>query len=239
MEIYPLPALKDNYIYVIRDPVSGQVAAVDPSEAGPVFAFLKACNWKLNGIFNTHHHWDHVGGNLSLKEAFGCRIWGAKKNASQIPGVDELLEEGGEISLGAERGKVWEIPGHTLGHLAYIFESSDVLFSGDTLFTLGCGRLFEGTPLHMWHSLQRLAALPEATRLFPGHEYTESNAEYAVTVEPENEDLKKRYAEVKRLRALGEKTVPGTIGEEKRTNPFLRAGDVTRFAALRAEKDLY
>jgi hydroxyacylglutathione hydrolase len=239
MEIYPLPALQDNYIYLLRDPNSGRVGAVDPSEAGPVLSFLKARGWKLDVLFNTHPHWDHVGGNLALKEATGCTVFGAKKNEDQIPGVDQVLSEGSELWLGSAKGKVLEIPGHTLGHLAFWFEQSRALFAGDTLFTLGCGRLFEGTPLQMWQSLTRLAELPEETRLFPGHEYTEKNAEFAVTIEPMNRELKQRQAEVKRLRARGQFTVPGTIGEERRTNPFLRAGGVERFTELRALKDSF
>lgn len=245
--------LKDNYVWLLREPASGAVAAVDPSEAAPVKAKLDALGWRLTHILNTHHHWDHTGGNLELKQATGCTIVGPKADRDRIPGIDVALGDGESYRFGAESAQVFDIPGHTRGHIAFWFPDSDALFCGDTLFTLGCGRLFEDTPAQMWTSLSKLRGLPPATRVFCGHEYTQSNARFALAVDPDNAALKSRAERVDRARAKGEPTVPATLAEERATNPFLRvddpafaraqgldAGDpVAVLAAIRARKDKF
>jgi hydroxyacylglutathione hydrolase len=253
LEIEHQLCLKDNYVWLLREPRSRAVAAVDPSEAAPVKAKLDALGWTLTHILNTHHHFDHTGGNLALKEMTGCTIVGPKADRERIPGIDVALGEGESYAFGQEMAQVFDIPGHTRGHIAFWFADSDALFCGDTLFTLGCGRMFEGTPPQMWHSLSKLAGLPGETRVYCGHEYTQSNARFALSVEPGNSALKVRAAKVDKLRALGQPTVPATLAEERATNPFLRArektlaqavgltsGDpVAVFAELRARKDRF
>ena len=223
MEIRLIQALADNYVYLLREPASGNVAAVDPSVAEPVFAALKETGWKLSHVFNTHHHFDHTGGNLALKQATGCTIVGPAADRARIPGIDVALADGERYQFGAAEAVVFDIPGHTRGHVAYWFERDKALFCGDTLFAMGCGRLFEGTPAQMWASLSKLAALPADTRVYCGHEYTQANARFALTVEPDNAALIARAKQVDRLRAAGQATIPSTIGAERATNPFLRA----------------
>lgn len=253
LEIVQIPVLNDNYVYLAREPQSGAVAVVDPAVPEPVLAELARRGWTLSHILNTHHHADHVGGNLALKEATGCQIVGPQADAERIPGLDIALRDGQSWKLGAETATIFDVPGHTRGHIAFWFADSAALFCGDTLFALGCGRLFEGTPAQMWASLSKLRSLPDATRVYCAHEYTESNARFAVTVEPGNETLHQRYHRIKALRAEGKPTVPSTLGEEKATNPFLRpmsdnirahlglqqADDVTVFAETRKRKDSF
>ena len=223
LEIALIPALSDNYVYLAHDRDSGATAVVDPAEAAPVLAALEQRGWTLTHILNTHHHADHIGGNEELKARFGVPIVGPRADAERIPGIDVEVGDGDTYDFAGHQARVFDTPGHTRGHIAFWFPDSEALFCGDTLFALGCGRLFEGTPAQMWDSLGKLRALPDATRVYCGHEYTQSNARFALTIEPDNEELRARAAAVDALRAKGEPTIPSTLGEEKRTNPFLRA----------------
>jgi hydroxyacylglutathione hydrolase len=223
LEIVRIPALRDNYLWLARDPASGATAVIDPAEAEPVMAELKSRGWRLTHILNTHHHADHVGGNAALKAATGCIIVGPRADAARIPGIEVEVGEGDTYRLGEAEARVFDVPGHTSGHIAYWFPESRALFCGDTIFALGCGGLFEGTPAQMWSSISKLRRLPPETRVYCAHEYTQSNARFALTVEPTNEALIARAKAVDRKRARGEATVPSTLGEEVATNPFLRA----------------
>jgi hydroxyacylglutathione hydrolase len=232
LQIEQIPVLRDNYIYLAHDADSGACAAVDPAVAAPVLAALDRLGWRLTHILNTHHHHDHVGGNLELKRATGCTIVGNRDDARRIPGIDVLVAEGDTVALGSATARVLDVSGHTIGHIAYWFAEDEALFCGDTMFSLGCGRLFEGTPNQMWTSLLKLRDLPGETRVYCAHEYTESNARFALSIEPENASLVQRAREVQALRALGRPTVPSTIALERATNPFLRADDASlRYAA--------
>jgi hydroxyacylglutathione hydrolase len=222
LEIRLIPLLSDNYAYLLNDPTSGEAAVVDPSEAAPVLAALQETGWTLKHILNTHHHHDHIGGNEALKAATGAKIVGPEKERHRIPDLDVGLAEGDGYAIGSRRFHVLDVPGHTSGHIALVFDEDEAVFSGDTLFSLGCGRLFEGTPAQMWQSLSKLRALPGATRIYCGHEYTQSNCRFALSIEPENRDLQARVEEVTRQRAAGAPTIPTTIDLENRTNPFLR-----------------
>lgn len=237
LEIELLPILTDNYCYLLREPASGLSAVVDPGTAAPVAARLAALGRGLDWILTTHHHADHTGGNLALKERFGCRIAGPADEADKVPGIDLRLAHGDRFALGAETATVIATPGHTAGHVSLYFAGAAALFCGDTLFALGCGRLFEGSAETMWDSLGRLMALPDATRVYCGHEYTQSNARFALTVDPGNALLVERAAEIAAKRAAGEPTVPSTLGLERQTNPFLRAGSAAEFGRRRALKD--
>jgi hydroxyacylglutathione hydrolase len=225
LEIHQIPVLNDNYVYLVREPTDGVCAAVDPALAQPVLEALGELGWSLTHILNTHHHWDHTGGNLEIKRATGCTVVGPRAEAARIPGIDVALTDGELYRFGSEQAEVLDIPGHTRGHIAYWFARSRALFCGDTLFALGCGRLFEGTPTQMWGSLTKLRELPGDTRVYCAHEYTQTNARFALTVEPDNAALKARAEKVNALRAEGKPTVPSTMEEERRTNPFLRADD--------------
>lgn len=237
LEIVPVPAFSDNYLWLVHDPDSGETAVVDPGDPAPVLAEAGFRGWTVSQVWNTHWHPDHTGGNLAIKQASGATIKGPASEA--IPGRDVALREGDTIRLGDHVGRVIEVPGHTRGHIAFIFDSDGTAFVGDTLFAMGCGRLFEGTPEQMYRSLGRIAALPDATRLYPAHEYTLSNARFAVHAEPGNADTARRLAEVADLRERGEITLPTTVADEKRTNPFVRAKDSATFAERRAAKDSY
>lgn len=222
LDIIQIPVLNDNYVYLVRDPATGAMAVVDPAVSEPVLAELTRRGWSLTHILNTHHHGDHVGGNLALKAATGCTIVGPRADRDRIPGIDIAVGDGDSYFLGAAEAKVFDVPGHTSGHIAFWFPDSDALFCGDTLFAMGCGRLFEGTPQQMWTSLEKFLALPDATRVYCAHEYTESNGRFALHVEPGNAALTARMEDVRRLRAAGQPTVPSTLGLERATNPFLR-----------------
>ena len=225
IEIRPVPCLRDNYAYLIRDVATDAVGIVDPSEADPVFAALDETGWELTHILNTHHHPDHTGGNEALKAKTGARVVGPAADRDRIPAIDDAVDEGDTYHMGEAEAEIFFIPGHTRGHIAFWFRESRALFSGDTLFLMGCGRLFEGTPAQMWESLGKLRKLPGETRVFCGHEYTQANARFALSVEPDNEALQARAKEVDALREEGRWTIPGTIEVERATNPFLRADE--------------
>lgn len=237
LEVIPVPAFTDNYIWLVHDSASGETAAVDPGDAAPALAEGKRRGWPIGQVWNTHHHWDHSGGNLAMKAATGCTVSGPA--AEDIPGRDIALSEGAELRIGDHAGRVIEIPGHTLGHVALVFDDERIAFVGDTLFAMGCGRLFEGTPEQMHNSLRRLAALPADTALYCGHEYTLANARFAAHAEPGNDAIAARLQQVRTLRDEGRITLPTSVAEERATNPFVRASTPEEFARLRAEKDSF
>ncbi|MFL6753232.1 MAG: hydroxyacylglutathione hydrolase [Sphingomicrobium sp.] len=237
MEIVAVPAFADNYIWLVHDAQSGETAVVDPGDAAPALAEAERRGWRITQVWNTHHHWDHSGGNVAMKQATGCTVSGPA--TENIPGRDVALSEGSELGLGDNRGRVIEIPGHTLGHVALVFDGEPAAFVGDTLFAMGCGRLFEGTAEQMHRSLHRIVELPEETKLYCGHEYTLANARFAAHAEPGNEAVGERLAKVKAMRERGEITLPTTVAQERETNPFVRASTVPEFARLRAEKDSF
>ncbi len=222
LKIIQLAVLNDNYIYLIHEPVSAETAVVDPAISQPVLDCLNNKGWNLDYIFNTHHHWDHVGANLELKEKTNCLILASEADRSRIPGIDKELKQGDEIQLGNETAKIIATPGHTLGHIVYHFAQSNALFCGDTLFSMGCGRLFEGSAEQMWQSLQQIKKLPKETQIYCAHEYTQANGKFALTLEPDNQALHKRLKEVRQLRAENKATIPCSIEQELATNPFLR-----------------
>jgi len=223
LEVLQIPVLSDNYVYLAHCSDTGATAVIDPAVVKPVLDAAAAKGWTITHILNTHHHDDHTGGNLDIQEATGCTIVGAGKDAARIPGIQVKLAEGDIFKLGNSTADILEVPGHTNGHIAYSFKQDDVLFCGDALFALGCGRVFEGTMLQMWTSLKALRNLPDSMKIYCAHEYTQSNARFAETIEPGNADLMERISEIDALRAKDIPTVPSTIGIEKLTNPFFRA----------------
>ena len=235
----PIPILSDNYAWMLRDSGTGAVGIVDPADAGPIIAALEQAGGRLDLILLTHHHADHIAGVDEVRARFGCKVVGAAADRHRLPKLDRALREGDEVALGGASGRVIDTPGHTRGQINFFFPDGAILLSGDTLFSLGCGRLIEGTAAEMFASLRKLAALPGETKVCCGHEYTESNARFAVTVEPDNAALKARYEEVKRLRAAGQPTIPSVMADELAENPFLRAKDVESFADIRARKDKF
>jgi hydroxyacylglutathione hydrolase len=253
LEIEQIPILSDNYVYLVREPRAGATGVVDPGVAPPVLERLQRKGWTLDWILITHHHGDHTGGNLELKQATACRIVGPKKDAARIPGIDLGLVEGDRFRLGEAEAEILETPGHTLGHISYWFGDAEALFCADTLFSLGCGRVIEGQFEQMWDSLSKLARLPDDALVYCAHEYTQANARFALTIDPDNPALRARAAEADRQRAAGQPTVPTRLGAERAANPFLRpqdaairrrlgmpdAGDAEVFAEIRKRKDRF
>lgn len=245
------PAREDNYGYLVHDAATGATASIDAPEEEAIRDALEETGWRLTDILVTHHHYDHVEAIPALKAAFGARVTASAHDRTRVPLVDATVEDGDRFLFGETPIEVIGVPGHTLGHVAYRMDGS--VFVGDTLFSLGCGRLFEGSPGQMWESLHRLRALPPETKVWCGHEYTEANGRFAATIEPENPDLAARLVEVRDLRLEGRPTIPTTIGREAATNPFLRAdlpamkaslgmndrSDVDVFAEIRARKDRF
>jgi hydroxyacylglutathione hydrolase len=234
----PVPILKDNYAWLLRDS-SGATAIVDPAEPEPVIAALERAGGQLDLILLTHHHADHVAGTDEVRARFSARVVGAAADARRLPNLDQAVREGDRVALGDAAAEVIDTPGHTRGQINFYFPDGGVLLSGDTLFSLGCGRLIEGSAAEMFASLRKLAALPGATQVCCGHEYTESNARFALSVDGGNQALVRRAEEARRQRAAGQPTVPSLLSDELATNPFLRAPDVARFADLRARKDRF
>ncbi len=222
LQFHQFPCLSDNYGVLVHSPETGETASIDAPDAEAVAHALAENGWSLSHIFTTHHHHDHTGGNLALKEKTGATIYGPKAEAAKIPGIDQALGEGDTFTFAGHEVRVLETPGHTAGHISYWIPDAKVAFVGDTLFAMGCGRLFEGTPAMMWQSLQKLIALPRDTTVYCGHEYTQSNASFSLTIEPDNAALQKRVEDVAALRAAGKPTLPTTISLELATNPFLR-----------------
>lgn len=246
-----VPCLSDNYAYLVHADESGLCAVIDPSEAGPVEAALDARGWRPQFILNTHHHHDHTGGNLALKERYGAKVVGPGKDAARIAGIDIGVTQASPWRFGAQSVEVIEVPAHTRSHIAFVFD--DFVFTGDTLFAMGCGRLFEGSAETMWNSLGKLLRLPDRMQIYCGHEYTLANGRFALTLEPGNADLQARLRDVEAAREKGLPTLPSNIGLEKKTNPFLRpaspeirrtlgmdtANDVEIFAEIRRRKDAF
>lgn len=214
--------LTDNFAVLVHDLQSGATAAIDAPEAAPISAMLKQKGWRLTDILVTHRHHDHTDGILALKQAYGCKVTGGARAAQEIPGLDVQVREGDTIKVGNQSFGVWETPGHCHDHISFLLARSSAIFVGDTMFTMGCGRIFDSTPEQMLRSLERIASLPDDTTIYHGHEYTLSNARFALAMEPENRELAKRAAEVEQIRAAGHPTGPTTIKLEKATNPFLR-----------------
>jgi hydroxyacylglutathione hydrolase len=252
LTIHQFPCLNDNYGYLVHDTISAETVAVDTPDADTYLAEAASRGWNISAIWNTHWHPDHAGGNLAIKAATGCQIMGPAGEAGKIPGLDRAVGGGDEVWIGAHRSSVLDVPGHTLGHIAYHLGDDGVAFVGDAVFALGCGRVFEGTPEMMWTSLQVIKALPATTALYCAHEYTQANARFAETVDPDNPDLRDYIREIDEKRARGAWTVPMSLARELRTNPFLRADDpglqaamghagdaVATFAEVRGRKDRF
>ena len=237
MEIVPVPQLSDNYAYLLIDGETGEGAVVDCAEAAPVLAEARRRSVRLAAVLATHHHFDHVGGNADLLAAVpGLRVYGSADDAPRIPGITNRVRDGDPVEVGRMRGRVILIPAHTSGHVAYYFPTERAVFTGDTLFAGGCGRLFEGDAAQMMASLAKLAALPDDIRVYCGHEYTEKNLRFAATLEPGNRALQEKLAAVEKLRRAHRPTVPSTIAEEKATNPFLRTDSPELAASVRARR---
>lgn len=253
LQIVTVPCLSDNYAYLLHDAETGQTAVVDVPEAAPIVAALSDRGWRLSDILITHHHWDHIDGVEDLRGATGARVWGAAADAHRLPPLDRALAEGDRPVICGEEAAIIDVPGHTVGHIAYYFPVTGAVFTADSLMALGCGRLFEGTARQMWDSLSKLAALPGDTLVHSGHEYTMGNGKFALTIEPGNPALISRMQAVEQARAEGRPTVPSRLSEELATNPFLRASlpqvkaglgltgssDTEVFAEIRARKDRF
>ncbi|MCF2869700.1 hydroxyacylglutathione hydrolase [Octadecabacter sp. G9-8] len=251
LELLTIPCLADNYAYLLHNADTEQTLLVDAPDAPPIQAALDAQGWTLTDILLTHHHWDHVDGLAPLRGS--ARVIGAQADAHRLPRLDLAIAEGDVVRICGEDAHVMDVSGHTIGHIALHFAGSGIVFTADSLMALGCGRLFEGTPAQMWGSMQKLRALPDDTRVCSGHEYTETNAAFAMTIEPENADLISRVDEITKTRAAGHPTVPSDLGVEKRTNPFLRADvgalqsamgltntdPVDVFTAVRKKRDVF
>ncbi len=235
--VQPVPMLSDNYAWLLRETVTGAVAIADPPDAAAAIKAIDASGGRLDLILLTHHHGDHTAGADELRTHYAARIAGARADAHRLPKLDIELAEGDELQFGNTRAVILETPGHTRGHIAFFFPLGNVLLCGDTLFSVGCGRLLEGTAEEMFASLKKLSALPDETLVACGHEYTASNVQFALTVEPDNMALHGRALEVMQLRAAGQSTVPSMLAQERATNPFLRAPTAARLAEIRTAKD--
>jgi len=222
LEIQQIPVLNDNYIYLIHDSLSKETAVIDPAVASPVIEVLKENNWRLTYLLNTHHHSDHVGGNLELKQQTQCQIVGAAIDEHRIPGIDQKVQEGDTLKIGSYTIEIINCAGHTTGHIAFYIPEANALFCGDTLFAMGCGRLFEGSAEQMQHSLAKFSALPLNTQIYCAHEYTLANSRFALSVEPHNNDLLTSIEHIKKLTSKKQATIPTTLEQELATNPFLR-----------------
>lgn len=239
LEIVRIPVLNDNYVWLVHEPGSGETMAVDPSVADPVLAEAEKRGWKITQVWNTHWHPDHTGGNEKIKAETGCTITGPDAEKAKIPTLDVMVKEGDTVKLGDIVGGVIDIPAHTAGHIAFHLPSEVIAFVGDTLFAMGCGRLFEGTPDQMFENMRKLEKLPDETKLYCGHEYTEANGRFALVAEPDNAAIAERMREVEAMRANGEATVPTTVALERATNPFMRARSIEELAVRRAAKDAF
>lgn len=237
LEIAMFACRQDNYGFLVHEPISGQTATIDTPDEGNIMEAADQLGWSLTHIWNTHHHFDHVGGNSALKAARMTYIIGPEAERAKITEIDHGVSEGSSVSLGDIKAVVWDTPAHTLGHIAYHFEDEGVIFVGDTLFALGCGRLFEGTPQMMWDAMQRFSALDGDTRVFCAHEYTLSNGAFALSVDAGNPDLQDYMDKARALREDGQPTVPTTISAERAANPFMRAKSAHELGAIRAQKD--
>jgi hydroxyacylglutathione hydrolase len=235
----PVPILKDNYAWLLRDSSTGATAIVDPADAEPIIEAIEQAGGRLDAILLTHHHADHIAGVDEVRARFNCPVVGAVADRHRLPKLDEAVREGDTVRLGDATARVIETPGHTRGQINFFFPDGDILLSGDTLFSLGCGRLIEGTAEEMFTSLRKLAALPPDTQICCGHEYTESNARFALAVDPDNAALHEFVGKVEQLRAAGQPSVPSTLADELKANPFLTAPDAATFAVLRAKKDKF
>lgn len=255
LEILTIPCLSDNYAFLIHNAATGDTALVDVPDAAPILSALAAKGWQLTDVLLTHHHWDHIDGLPDLLKGLpnAPRIWGAAADAHRLPPLDRALQDGDTVTICGEQVQIFDVSGHTLGHIAFHFATTQALFSGDSLMVMGCGRLFEGTPAQMWASLLKLVPLPDETRLFSGHEYTASNIRFALALEPANPQLMLLSRRVTDLRSAGTPTLPSTLAQERKTNPFLRApnpdmkaalgmtgaADVDVFTEIRARKDKF
>ncbi|WP_435257886.1 hydroxyacylglutathione hydrolase [Thioclava sp. FR2] len=253
LELVTIPCLKDNYVFLLHNPKTGETAVVDVPEAPPILSALRERGWTLTDILLTHHHWDHIDGVADLVEATGAKVTGAEADRHRLPPLDRSVKDGDTLSICDCPVEILDVSGHTVGHIAYSLPAEKLAFTGDSLMAGGCGRLFEGTPAQMWQSLSKLAALPSDTLICSGHEYTASNLRFALTLEPDNPDLILRNTRVTEARAKSEPTVPSLLSEELATNPFLRAGlsslkaavgmenanDAESFAEIRARKDKF
>ncbi len=237
LEIVRLPVLSDNYIWLVHEPVGGETMVVDPAVADAPLAEAAKRGWTITQIWNTHWHPDHTGGNAAIKDATGCTITGPAAEEARIPTLDVKVAGGAQVRLGDLIADVIDVPAHTAGHIAFHFATEGAAFVGDTLFAMGCGRLFEGTAEQMFANMRKLEGLPDETMVYCAHEYTESNGRYALVAEPDNAAIVERMAAVRAARAKGEATVPTTIGQEKATNPFMRAASAEQLAERRAAKD--
>ena len=251
LEIHQIPTRSDNYVYLLRESSSGNAAVIDPSDAEPVLETLDMFGWNLTHILATHHHNDHVGGVPEIKEKTGCIVVGPKADRDRIPMIDVEVADGDTFKFCDAEAKIWDVPGHTAGHIAYWFAESQALFSGDTLFALGCGRVFEGTHEQMYESISKFSEVPDETWIYCAHEYTSANVKFALHVDPDNAALQAYAKQIGQRRDAGVSTIPSLMGVERRTNPFLRAGDpalakvlgmegsspVEVFAEIRTQKD--